>query len=113
MYLFCGACESVLILPSTTILNCYCLLVIFGALLKHETRNAKQQNNEITKQRNRDIFFHFIFLCAVVRLFGSPVSNARATSCQLVPRLVLISGPEMRLGTGLARSLDGRLMDEG
>ena len=59
---------------------------------------------ETGKQRNGDFFF---------QLFGSPVSNARDTSGQLVPRLLLLYGPEMRLGTGLARSMDGRLMDEG
>ena len=74
------------------------------ALLKHETRNSETGIFCISffvKQRNRDFSF---------QLFGSPVSNARATSGQLVPRLLLLSVPEMRLGTWLARSMDGRLM---
>ena len=57
-----------------------------------KTRNAKQQNNET------GIFFNLIFLCVKQRnrdfsfqLFGSPVSNARANSGQLVPRHLLLS----------------------
>ena len=95
-------------------LTCYGKRLGRWALLKHETRSK-----ETAKQRNRDIFY-FIFLCVKQRnrdfsfqLFGSPVSSARATSNQLVPRLLLLSEPEMRLGTGLARSMDGKLMDDG